>query len=188
MKIKSSRYSKFLCFNVSMFQLTQFANSRRFKISNSQSFKVAKSKISLSVDRYCSHIQDFKNLVNGSSGLCGPRLFQHFQYVRFPRFRYFPKSYFSEIIRILYWILWSNLVSPELKIIGLGSHGHVRQVRKPCKWWVFWFPQNETEKLLVQTEAKEFYAPRPRPGSRPGVPSGHGSWAGPSWPWAKNRI
>ena len=52
------------------------------------------------------------------------------------------------------WIIWSNLVGPKLKIIGLGSHGHVPKSGNHEHEGVFWFSQSEIEKLLVQNEAK----------------------------------
>ena len=45
---------------------------------------------------------------------------------------------------IVFQIIWSNLVASKLKIIGLGAHGHVHQVRKTWKLWVVGCSQNES--------------------------------------------
>ena len=53
-------------------------------------------------------------------------------------------------------ICWSNLVDLRLKIIGFGSHGHVRHVhyvRKLWKWELVRFLESEIEKWLVPHEA-----------------------------------
>ena len=68
-----------------------------------------------------SHIQDFKQLLDGSSGFLGPV---------FPTTWYLWSSYIWRFHIVwksfgISWNSWSNLVSPKLNIIGLGSHGHV---------------------------------------------------------------
>ena len=68
----------------------------------------------------------FKSLLNGSSWLFGPRLFDTFPNYHFPKFRDFQNDPgFS-------WIVLIILVSPELKIIVFGSHFWKK--RKPI-WW-----------------------------------------------------
>ena len=53
-----------------------------------------------------------------------PLHWQHSDLNRFP-------TYLSKMIRDFSQIFWSNLVPPKSRIIGLGSHGRVRQVREP---------------------------------------------------------
>ena len=75
----------------------------------------------------------FKNLLDGSSGFCGSRLFQHLQFpvckisnVRFRNFR-FPNIIFfkNDLGCFLDYLECSR--SPKIKIFGLGCHGHVRK-------------------------------------------------------------
>ena len=49
------------------------------------------------------------------------------------------KYYFSKWFGICSWTFKSILVSPQMNNVGLGSHGHVHQVRTPWQWWLFGF-------------------------------------------------
>ena len=71
----------------------------------------------------------FKNLLDGSSGLFGPRLFHcPFQSFDFHLLN-FQKYYFWQLL--FSHIIYGILVPPKMNNIGLGSHGHVRKSPKP---------------------------------------------------------
>ena len=56
---------------------------------------------------------------------------------------WFPKRYLWQCVELFSLIAWSNMVSPELYIIGLGGHGHARKVRTSLKNITFWSLENE---------------------------------------------
>ena len=153
---RSFNVSKFLGFFVSRFRgflvsWFLFALSLRFKISKLQRYET----ISCSLEdvgpilpnfhfisgRYWSHIQGFWEMLR--------RIFRIFGHASFPTN---PKLSISKILRIpnlisfksdlcFFWnyLEYRTLVSPKSRIVGFGSHDHVRQVRKPWKWCVFGF-------------------------------------------------
>ena len=67
----------------------------------------------------------FKNVLDGSSGCFGPRLFKIFKMFDFYNLN-ISKNIISQKGFVFSWIILSNLVYPELDIIGFGSHGDVR--------------------------------------------------------------
>ena len=94
--------------------------------------------------RYWSHIQAFEKMLDGSSGFVDPPVVsKHFNMIDFQEFAISKIILFSKCVGKFGYVLKSLVVS-NLKIIGFGSHGDVRQVRKAWKWKVFGFPQHES--------------------------------------------
>ena len=67
----------------------------------------------------------FKEILDGSSGFPGPRLFQKTKTTN-SKILIFPKIILFKMIWYVSCICWSILVSPKINNIGSGSHGHVQ--------------------------------------------------------------
>ena len=55
------------------------------------------------------------------------------------------------------WLILSDLVFAKLKVIGLGSHGHVQKSRNHGNDGFSDFPKRHPKRLLVENEAESFY-------------------------------
>ena len=102
---------------------------------------------------YWSHIQDVWQLLKLTFWICRGLHFPR-KYMFLVSFFHFPKSNFRKGFGFRPWICWNTLVGARFELIGFGSHGHVRYVRKSWKWWVSGFPKNESQKLQVQNETE----------------------------------
>ena len=155
MKIKS--------FKCSTFRVSKF---RSFKFWNFQSFKDAHISFMLQVSiPYPIFARTDQIYLRELSALILSNTLKIF-YVR--HFWDFQLYHLSNLNQYSPWILWNNSVSPKSEIFGLGSHGHVRQVRKSWKLWVVGFFQNEDEQVLAQNEIYDKNSPPipPRPQNR----------------------
>ena len=112
------------------------------------------------VDSYWSHIQDFQESMR-----------RNYKLVRSPSFSTFskfqnsqkqsPRKILPEMIRYLSWTICSNFCVPKPPIIGLGSHGHVRHIRKPwkmsCRVFLKWI-RKVTSPNLSRIILRSFWA------------------------------
>ena len=102
-----------------------------------------------------SQFQTFKfsNFQIESSQVVRNTQFQSFHNWKFPHFQ---NVIFGTNDLDLFLDFKSILVLPKSRIIGLGRHGHVRQVQNPKRWWLFGFPNNEIDNLLPRPPIRNF--------------------------------
>ena len=115
-----------------------------FKVSWFQSFEDSKIHFIFS-EKYWSCIQDFQNKTDAHDFLV-PAFSNNVNNVNFRKFEMY-KQYISR--NDISWIVWSLLGSPKIKMIGLGSHGHV-QNPEIIEMRSFGFPHTQIEKLEDQ--------------------------------------
>ncbi len=99
-------------------------------------FKIFKKYPFHAVGRYWSHFQEFQEFIKRIFWICRSPSFPKKAFAGDPIFWDFPKSHSLKSFGTFSCISWSLLVGPKSNIIGFGSHGHVRQVRKPWTWRV----------------------------------------------------
>ena len=100
-------------FQVSIFKFRVSSFSFPFQVSNDI------DPILKTLKTYKTDLQDFRSTP-----------FPNLSIISMFKVLNFPQKPIRNRFRNCSWIIWSGLVVPKLKIIGFGSHGHVRQVQK----------------------------------------------------------
>ena len=135
--------SKFQSFLVSKFQRFK----KTFNVFKRYRFHITKFLFQNFWKWSIPHPNLFKNILAGSTGCSGLRLFENFQKLGIITCWYFQNNIRLKQFGIIYWILWGIVGSPKIEINGFGIQGHVRKSQNHRNEGVWGFSHKQIEKL-----------------------------------------